>query len=105
MAELTVLVACGAAVATGIVAAEKISAAIKERGLKVTVRECKISEVPSLCRQLEPVAVVTTGPLHEDLPTPNTRKYLGLPLITGIGADDLLDDLCNYLAEVVEQSD
>lgn len=81
-----VLVACGTAVATSTVVALAIEEEMKERGISVTIRQCKATEVRSMVEDVD--IVVATTPVPDDLGKP---VFKGLPFLTGIGKDDVLD--------------
>lgn len=88
MKKKTVLIACGTAVATSTVVAVAIEEAMQERGIPVEVRQCKATEVRSLVDDVD--IVVATTPVPDDLGKPT---FKGLPFLTGIGRDKLLDDI------------
>ncbi|KTQ85682.1 PTS galactitol transporter subunit IIB [Aureimonas ureilytica] len=88
MKKKTVLIACGTAVATSTVVAVAIEEAMQERGIPVEVRQCKATEVRSLVDDAD--IVVATTPVPDDLGKPT---FKGLPFLTGIGRDKLLDDI------------
>lgn len=88
MKKKTVLIACGTAVATSTVVAVAIEEAMQERGIPVDVRQCKATEVRSLLDDAD--IVVATTPVPDDLGKPT---FKGLPFLTGIGRDKLLDDI------------
>ena len=83
-----VLVACGTAVATSTVVAVAIEEAMKERGLAVVIRQCKVTEVPGLAEDAD--VIVSTTPVPDGLTKPVVR---GLPFLTGIGKAAALDQI------------
>jgi PTS system galactitol-specific IIB component len=83
-----VLVACGTAVATSTVVAHAIEEAMSERGIPVTIRQCKATEVPGLVEDVD--IIVATTPVPGDLGKP---VFKGLPFLTGIGKNQVLDDI------------
>ncbi len=83
-----VLIACGTAVATSTVVAVAIEEAMKERGVPVSIRQCKATEVRSMVDDAD--VVVATTPVPDDLGKPT---FKGLPFLTGIGKDKLLNDI------------
>ena len=88
MKKKTVLIACGTAVATSTVVAVAIEEAMQERGIPVELRQCKATEVRGLVDDAD--IVVATTPVPDDLGKPT---FKGLPFLTGIGRDKLLDDI------------
>lgn len=93
MRRKTVLIACGTAVATSTVVAVAIEEAMRERGIPVEVRQCKATEVRGLIDDAD--LVVATTPVPDDLGKP---VFKGLPFLTGIGRDKLLDDIAAALS-------
>jgi len=83
-----VLVACGTAVATSTVVAHAIEEAMSERGIPVTIRQCKATEVPGLVEDVD--VIVATTPVPGNLGKP---VFKGLPFLTGIGKNQVLDDI------------
>lgn len=68
-----ILVACGGAIATSTVAAQKIRELLAEEGIKADVSQCRISELQSNLTGTD--LIVTTAKV--------TREY-GVPLIHGV---------------------
>ncbi|MET0258497.1 MAG: PTS sugar transporter subunit IIB [Methylobacterium sp.] len=93
MRRKTVLVACGTAVATSTVVAVAIEEAMRDRGIAVEIRQCKATEVRGLIDDAD--IVVATTPVPDDLGKP---VFKGLPFLTGIGRDKLLDDIAAALS-------
>lgn len=88
MQRKTVLIACGTAVATSTVVAVAIEEAMAERGIPVEVRQCKATEVRGLAADAD--VIVATTPVPDDLGRPT---FKGLPFLTGIGRDKVLDEI------------
>ncbi|NLH06640.1 MAG: PTS sugar transporter subunit IIB [Chloroflexi bacterium] len=92
--EKVVLVACGTAIATSTVVAKAIEERCKAEGIRVRTRQCKAAEVPVLARDAD--LIVTTTPVPKDLGVPVVQ---GLPFLTGIGKDAVLDEIVEKLRE------
>lgn len=90
--EKVVLVACGTAIATSTVVAKAIEERCKAEGIAVRTRQCKAAEVPTLAKEAD--LIVTTTPLPKDIGVPVIQ---GLAFLTGIGKDQVLDDICTAL--------
>ena len=84
----TVLVACGTAVATSTVVAHNILEEMGKRGIKVNVRQCKASEIPSLASTADLIVSTTQVPKNIDKPTIVTLAFL-----TGQGKAEVLDKI------------
>lgn len=84
--EKRVLVACGTAIATATVVAQKVKDIAKEAGVPVQVVQCKASEVRGRIATFNPDFIVATTPLPKDLGIP---VFNGVAFLSGIGMDDL----------------
>ncbi len=89
-----ILVACGTAIATSTVVAKAIEEEMKERGIDVTIRQCKAAEVRSLVSGAD--LVVTTTPVPSDLGVPVIQT---LAFLTGIGKEDVIEQIVKALQE------
>jgi galactitol PTS system EIIB component len=88
-----VLVACGTAIATSTVVAKAIEEACKVAGIRVHTRQCKASEVMVLAQQGADL-IVTTTPIPKNIGVPVIQ---GLPFLTGIGKDQVLKQIIDFL--------
>jgi len=90
MAEIKrILVSCGTAIATSTVVARGIEEAMKERGISVTTRQCKASEIRSLIGEGFDL-IVTTTPVPDNLGIPVIHT---LAFLTGIGKEEVIDQI------------
>ncbi|MDX1412760.1 MAG: PTS sugar transporter subunit IIB [Candidatus Promineifilaceae bacterium] len=90
----TVLVSCGTAIATSTVVAKSIEDACKEAGIKVVTKQCKVTEIPLFLEGTD--LIVTTSQLRSD---PGIPVIQGLPFLTGIGKDKVLEEILDILRE------
>ena len=88
-----ILVACGTAIATSTVVAKAIEEALSQRGIPVTIRQCKASEVPSLIADCD--LVVTTTPVVMDHGKPVIQT---LAFLTGIGKEAVIEQIVEKLS-------
>ena len=88
-----ILVSCGTAIATSTVVAKAIEEAMKARGINVTTRQCKASEVKSLAEGVD--LIVTTTPVPQGLGVPVIQT---LAFLTGIGKEAVI----NQIAEILQ---
>ena len=77
-----ILVACGGAVATSTIAAQKIREMLDEAGVKADVMQCRISELQSNLQGTD--LIVTTAKVTRDYGVPIIH---GVAFITGINVD------------------
>lgn len=89
-----ILVACGTAIATSTVVAKAIEEALKEKGISVTTRQCKATEVRSLADSAD--LIVTTTPVPNDLDVPVIRT---LAFLTGIGKEEVIEEIIKKLED------
>ncbi|WP_329886716.1 PTS galactitol transporter subunit IIB [Pseudoramibacter faecis] len=68
-----VIVACGGAVATSTIAANKVLELGKKNGIDIEICQCRISEIPS---NLDGACLI--------VPTSKVKRDYGIPLITGM---------------------
>lgn len=88
----TILVACGTAVATSTVVAKTIEETLRERGIDVTTRQCKASEVASMTSGVD--LIVTTTPLQGNFNVPVIQT---LAFLTGIGKEAVIEQIIKAL--------
>lgn len=92
-----ILVACGTAVATSTVVARGIEEEMKSRGITVTTRQCKASEIKKIVDSSYDLVVTTTpvpSDLGVDVPVIQTIAFL-----TGIGKEDVLNQIETILKD------
>lgn len=77
-----VIVACGGAVATSTIAANKVVELAKDNGIDVEICQCRISEIES---NLDGTSlIVTTSRVKRDFGIP---LITGMPFISGVGVE------------------
>ena len=76
-----VIVACGGAVATSTVAANKIVELCKNNDVEVEICQCRISEIES---NLPADLIVTTSKVKREFDAP---LMTGMPFISGVGVE------------------
>lgn len=76
-----VIVACGGAVATSTIAANKIVELCKENGIDIEICQIRISEIPS---NLPADLIVTTSKVKKDYGVP---LVTGMPFISGVNVE------------------
>lgn len=83
-----ILVACGNGVATSTMVASKIRDFAAKNGVQITTEQTKLLEVPSKGDNYD--LVVATGVFDGKI---NTPVISGFPLLTGIGEDEVLNEI------------
>lgn len=87
-----ILVACGTGAATSTFVATRLKDALAERGIEVTTTQCNISNVAQSLTGID--LLLTTTKLEETFGVPS---FLGIPFLTGIGTDRLVDQIVDVL--------
>jgi PTS system galactitol-specific IIB component len=80
----TVLIACGAGIATSTIVCDAVETMCKENGIQAKIIQCKITEVPSYADQADLLITTTIVNTVYPFPVINARAFL-----TGIGRDKL----------------
>ena len=88
----TILIACGAGIATSTVVCDAIERMCKERGVKVEIVQCKITEVPSYADRADLLVTTTIVKTEYPFPIINARAFL-----TGIGLDKLKEQILDEI--------
>jgi len=88
----TVLVVCGSGIATSTAVVCELKEKLADRGIQADIRQCDVFSVKN---QLQGVSVIAyTCALKEDFGVP---KVSAVALLTGIGADAVVDQIVNVL--------
>ena len=90
-----VLVCCGTGIATSVQVANKLQRMLRDRGVAATMKECKTANVPAQVETFQPDAIVVTTAINP--PDEGVKVYRGTPLLTGVGADELADQIADDL--------
>ncbi|WP_214780593.1 PTS sugar transporter subunit IIB [Exiguobacterium sp. s22] len=88
----TILVACGAGIATSTIVSQRVEALLKENKIRAQLVQCTISEASTL--QYQAVLVISTTILPTRFTTP---VVIATPYITGIGMDKIDQQILMYL--------
>lgn len=87
-----IIVACGGAVATSMIAAKKVEELCRQHGIEAEICQLRISEVEA---NLEGTAlIVATVRAKKEYGVPLVS---GMPFITGIGAEEMQDRILGIL--------
>ena len=88
-----ILVACGNGIATSTVVATKVRQFLVEQGIQAETTQTKLMEVPGRVQGYD--LLVTTGQFEGQ--TGDVPVVKGMPILTGIGADQTLQEILSYL--------
>jgi PTS system galactitol-specific IIB component len=90
-----ILVACGNGIATSTVVATKVRNYLADKGIQVETSQTKLMEVPGKVEGYD--LLVTTGQFEGQ--THGVPYVKGMPLLTGIGADQALEEIFDILSK------
>jgi len=88
-----VLVACGTAIATSTHVANRLRREFDDRGLDVDITQCRVSEIGAYADDVD--VVVSTAQVAGTLKVP---VLSGIPFLTGIGDQEVMDQILAILA-------
>lgn len=88
----TIIVTCGAGVATSTIITSSIEKLLDEKRIKYRIIQCGLREVKSYEDQGDPI--VSSMPLQGNYSIP---VVLGLSFITGMGIDEAKNKILSYL--------
>ncbi|WP_088810669.1 MULTISPECIES: PTS sugar transporter subunit IIB [Listeria] len=92
MSQYTILVACGAGIATSTVVTDKVENLVKEHHIDATVKQIKISEAAGLQDGADLIVSTTILPTTYKIPAIIATSY-----ITGMGMEELDEEILSYL--------
>jgi PTS system galactitol-specific IIB component len=104
-----ILIVCGTGIATSTAAESKLLVWLKKRGYNASTWICIAAEVSMKARSLRPHVIVTTtkikivreennGKVMNVIDgVPGIPAFNGVPFLTGIGEEQLVDRICEAL--------
>lgn len=87
-----IIVACGGAVATSTIAAERIKKLCKKEKIFIEIIQCRVSEIGSYSKDVD--LIVTTSKVRKDYGVPLVHA---MAFISGIGAEEVEKDILKYI--------
>lgn len=90
------MVVCGSGVATSTVAVNKIKEYLKSHNIDARVFECRLQDVNLFLGNTD---LIVSMPMNAEYPE-GIPVVKGLPLITGIGAKETLEEIKKILTEL-----
>ena len=95
MVNKKILVCCGTGIATSVQVANKLQRMLRDRVVTATMKECKTANIPAQMETFQPDAIVVTTAITT--PDEAVKVYRGTPLLTGVGAEELADQIASDL--------
>lgn len=90
----TVLVACGAGIATSTVVCDRLEELIEKKNLNAQVIQCKIGEVASKEKEADLIISTTILPKQYSIPAIRSMAY-----VTGIDEEELDEEVIRILTQ------
>lgn len=90
----TVIIACGAGVATSTILTNRVSQLLTKNNIKHRLIQCSLNEVNSYVDGSD--LVVSSMKIYGDLPIP---KVLGISYLTGVNEIQTDQEILSYLSE------
>ena len=109
---IRILLVCGTAIATSVAAADRIKTLMKPRGYEVTTWTALAAEVYEKAKSLKPHMNVPTTKIKinkiekngttrfEVDGIPGIPAFNGVPFLTGVGEEELIDKMIAALKEI-----
>ncbi|QWQ38314.1 PTS sugar transporter subunit IIB [Gemella sp. zg-570] len=88
----TLLIACGAGIATSTIAVKKVEELVAKHNLDVNIKQIQISEAASLQNQADLIVSTTMLPTIYSIPAIIATAY-----ITGFGEEELDEEILSHL--------
>lgn len=88
----TLLIACGAGIATSTIVVNKVEELVKKNNLDVNIKQIKIAEAASLQNEADLIVSTTMLPTSYSIPAIIATAY-----ITGFGEEDLEKEILSHL--------
>lgn len=96
-----ILTICGSGIATSTVAAERCRQMLADRGYDVEVLECNALDVQAKLDTFRPHAIVPTTTISDSV-LGGVKRFHGLAFITGVGMEQVVDEIAAYLDTIHE---
>lgn len=92
-----IVVACGTAIATSTHIASKIKSELEKNNIKMTITQCRISELESVVNEDDIVITTSAVPLNV-----KAKVFNGIPFLTGISENTLLKDILTEIKKIIK---
>lgn len=97
MKDYKVLAVCGAGLATSTHVAKMIQTGLANRKIAANIRTCSVSESKGVIFNFKPDVIITTVATDAVTAPDDVKVFSGVPLLTGVGANQSLDEIAEYL--------
>lgn len=97
MKEFRILGVCGAGLSTSTTVARTLQVGMQERSMPAQIRTCSVQEATGTIEGYQPDVILATVATTSFENPSDSKVFSGVPLLTGIGSDELLDEIVEYL--------
>ena len=97
MKTIRIVVSCGSGVATSMHVAVKLQEYLKKHGLSIIVDGCSVNELPFRSESYDIIVSTAQVPFHLNKPIFNA-----VPILTGIGEEELLEKIAITVKKMAE---
>lgn len=96
--QIKLMVSCGSGIATSTHAASIVEDYMKEHGIAVSIMTCSVHDLPNRLTGCDVILSTAQVAFNPGIPV-----FDGLPLLTGVGEEELLEDLTQIIEEIAEK--
>lgn len=100
MKEFRILGVCGAGLSTSTTVARTLQVGMQERDMPAQIRTCSVQEATGTIEGYQPDVILATVATTSFENPSDARVFSGVPLLTGVGSDELLDEIVEYLKSI-----
>lgn len=93
--KVKLAVACGSGIATSTHAAKQVQEYLEARNISVDIMTCSVQDLPNRLTGCDIILATAQVAFDTDLPVFN-----GVPLLTGVGDKELLEELTEKIIEL-----
>lgn len=97
MKQYKILGVCGAGLSTSTTVARMLQQGMEKRNMPAQIRTCKVIEATGTIKGYDPDVILSTVVTTSFENPSDAKVFSGVPLLTGVGASKLLDDIVEYL--------
>lgn len=102
MKQYRILGVCGAGLFTSTTVAKTLQNGMEERQMPAQIRTCSVIEATGTIQGYRPDVILATVATNSFENPSDAKVFSGVPLLTGIGSDELMDTIVEYLKSLDE---
>ena len=95
-----VIVSCGTGIATASAAAEALKSHLEPMGINLDITKCRIQDALIMIKNGNYDLLVSTAGVPEEVRIPSVS---GVPLLTGMGVEELIDQIIDILNKTIKK--